>query len=130
FTLQVLGISKNECDARVRKILRRVGLEHKAGCLPPRLSGGEQQRVVIARALVNEPAILLADEPTGNLDPDLTVEIMDLLCDVSGRAPTVVVARHEASLLARYRKRTIRLEAGTVVHDRDEPSGRRWMAAG
>jgi cell division transport system ATP-binding protein len=130
FTLQVLGVSKRKCDARVKKILKRVGLEHKANRLPPRLSGGEQQRVVIARALVNEPAILLADEPTGNLDPELTVEIMDLLCDVNVRGTTVVVATHDATLLARYRKRTIRLEQGTVVSDRNELRPARWMAAG
>ncbi len=130
FTLQVLGVSRVECEERVRKMLERVGLAHKADCLPPRLSGGEQQRVVIARALVNEPTILLADEPTGNLDPDLTVEVMDLLCDVNVRGTTVVVATHDANLLARYRKRTVRLERGCVVFDRDELKHRNWMAVG
>jgi len=120
FTLQVLGTSRLDCDERVGKMLKRVGLDHKADCLPPRLSGGEQQRVVIARALVSEPAILLADEPTGNLDPELTVEIMDLLCDVNVRGTTVVVATHDASLLARYRKRILRLERGRLVSDRVE----------
>lgn len=120
FTLQVLGTSRLECEERVRTILQRVGLAHKADCLPPRLSGGEQQRVVIARALVSEPAILLADEPTGNLDPELTLEIMDLLCDVNARGTTVVVATHDASLLARYRRRILRLEHGRLVSDRAE----------
>lgn len=120
FALQVLGTSRLECGERVRKILQRVGLADKADCLPPRLSGGEQQRVVIARALVSEPAILLADEPTGNLDPELTLEIMDLLCDVNARGTTVLVATHDASLLARTRKRILRLEQGRLVSDRAE----------
>jgi cell division transport system ATP-binding protein len=115
FTLEVLGVPRSEVNERVMRMLKRVGLEHKANVLPPRLSGGEQQRVVIARALVNDPAILLADEPTGNLDPALTLEIMDLLCDVNVRGTTVVVATHDQTLLERYDKRTIRLERGAIV---------------
>lgn len=117
FTLDVLGVPRSESRPKVMAMLKRVGLEHKADSFPPRLSGGEQQRVVIARALVNDPTILLADEPTGNLDPALTIEIMDLLCDVNVRGTTVVVATHDASLLSRYEKRTIRLERGEVVSD-------------
>jgi len=98
-------------------MLKRVGLLHKAGSFPPRLSGGEQQRVVIARALVNEPTILLADEPTGNLDPALTVDIMDLLRDVNIRGTTVLVVTHDHSLLERYRSRVLRLERGRLVYD-------------
>ncbi len=115
FTLDVLGTPREVVRSRSLKALKSVGLEHKADVLPPKLSGGEQQRVVIARALVNDPAILLADEPTGNLDPRLTVEIMDLLCDVNARGTTVVVATHDASLIERYQKRTLRLERGTLV---------------
>ncbi|MBL8953255.1 MAG: cell division ATP-binding protein FtsE [Myxococcaceae bacterium] len=115
FTLDVLGTPRELVRAKSLKALKSVGLEHKADVLPPKLSGGEQQRVVIARALVNDPAILLADEPTGNLDPRLTVEIMDLLCDVNARGTTVVVATHDASLIERYQKRTLRLERGTLV---------------
>ena len=117
FTLDVLGVPRAEGHERVMRILKRVGLEHKADVLPPRLSGGEQQRVVVARALVNDPAILLADEPTGNLDPALTIEIMDLLRDVNVRGTTVVVATHDQTLLERYDRRTIRLERGTIVSD-------------
>lgn len=120
FALDVLGTPRSESQPRVMRMLKRVGLEHKADAWPLKLSGGEQQRVVIARALVNEPAILLADEPTGNLDPALTVEIMDLLCDVNVRGTTVLVATHDASLIERYNKRTIHLERGKVV---DEQSG-------
>jgi cell division transport system ATP-binding protein len=117
FTLDVLGTPRTESCERVLRMLKLVGLQHKAESLPLKLSGGEQQRVVIARALVNDPTILLADEPTGNLDPGLTVEILDLLCEVNVRGTTVVVATHDASLLERYQKRVIRLERGRVVAD-------------
>jgi cell division transport system ATP-binding protein len=127
FTLDVLGVPRSECQDRVHRMLKRVGLEHKASTLPPRLSGGEQQRVVIARALVNDPTILLADEPTGNLDPALTVEIMDLLCDVNVRGTTVVVATHDSTVLERYHKRTVRLERGQIVADEDGAKAARRM---
>ncbi|HXX31383.1 MAG TPA: cell division ATP-binding protein FtsE [Myxococcaceae bacterium] len=117
FTLDVLGTPRAESRERVLRMLKLVGLQHKAESLPLKLSGGEQQRVVIARALVNDPTILLADEPTGNLDPALTVEILDLLCEVNVRGTTVVVATHDATLLERYQKRVIRLERGRVVGD-------------
>lgn len=117
FTLDVIGTSRDEVRDRSLKMLRRVGLEHKADVSPLKLSGGEQQRVSLCRALVNDPAILLADEPTGNLDPALTVEMMDLLNDVNARGTTVVVATHDASLIGRYQKRTLRLEKGTVTAD-------------
>jgi cell division transport system ATP-binding protein len=117
FTLDVIGTDRGEVRERSLKMLRRVGLEHKADVSPLKLSGGEQQRVSLCRALVNDPAILLADEPTGNLDPALTVEMMNLLNDVNARGTTVVVATHDASLIERYQKRTLRLEKGTVVAD-------------
>lgn len=118
-TLDVLGVPRLEARERVYQMLKRVGLAHKRDVLPPKLSGGEQQRVVIARALVNDPTILLADEPTGNLDPARTLEIMDLLGDVHVRGTTVVVATHDISLLTRYQRRTIRLEGGRLVADED-----------
>jgi len=130
YTLEVLGVPRTKIHERVRQMLKRVGLEHKADVLPLRLSGGEQQRVVIARALVNDPTILLADEPTGNLDPALTVEIMDLLTDVNVRGTTVMVATHDATLLNRYQKRTIRLENGTIVSDEDGVKAARRMSSG
>ncbi len=111
-------------------MLKRVGLEHKADAYPQKLSGGEQQRVVIARALVNDPTILLADEPTGNLDPALTVEIMDLLCQVNVRGTTVVVATHDSTVLQRYQKRTLRLERGQIVADEDGLKLAKRLAAG
>lgn len=115
FALDVLGTPRDVVRHKSLRALKSVGLEHKADVLPMKLSGGEQQRVVIARALVNDPAILLADEPTGNLDPRLTIEIMDLLCDVNARGTTVIVATHDAVLIERYQKRTLRLERGTMV---------------
>ncbi|SET47848.1 cell division ATP-binding protein FtsE [Myxococcus fulvus] len=127
FTLDVLGVPRALARDKVRRMLKLVGLEHKADSFPLRLSGGEQQRVVIARALVNDPTILLADEPTGNLDPALTVEIMDLLTQVNIRGTTVVVATHDATLLARYQKRTVRLERGQIVSDEDGVKAARRM---
>lgn len=127
FTLDVLGVPRAEAREKVHRMLKLVGLEHKASSYPLRLSGGEQQRVVIARALVNDPTILLADEPTGNLDPALTVEIMDLLNQVNIRGTTVMVATHDSSLLARYQKRTVRLERGFIVSDEDGVKAARRM---
>ena len=119
-TLDVLGVPAREVRRRSLLMLRRVGLEHKAETSPRNLSGGEQQRVALCRALVNEPTILLADEPTGNLDPSMTVEIMNLLSEASVRGTTVVIATHDTSLLERNRRRIIRLEGGTVVADERE----------
>jgi cell division transport system ATP-binding protein len=117
-SLEVLGLRQGEVRRRVLAMLKAVGLEHKVDALPPRLSGGEQQRVAIARALVNDPAILLADEPTGNLDAELSLEIMGLVEDANARGTTVIVATHDQALLNRYQKRVLRLEHGQVVEDR------------
>ena len=117
-TLEVQALPAKEVKKKVETMLERVSLGHKADAFPPQLSGGEQQRVAIARALVGDPAILLADEPTGNLDPALTLEVMDLLTACSARGTTVVVATHDHGLLERYRKRTIRLADGKIVEDR------------
>lgn len=128
FALDVLGASRSEARDRAGRLLKMVGLAHKADSLPLKLSGGEQQRVVIARALVNDPTILLADEPTGNLDPGLTVEIMDLLCEANVRGTTVLVATHDSTVLARYHKRVVRLEQGKVVVDDDRAAAERLLA--
>lgn len=116
--LEVQGLPAREVRDRVEGILDRVSLLHRARAYPPQLSGGEQQRVAIARALVGEPAVLLADEPTGNLDPELTVEVMDLLTSFSARGTTVLVATHDTSLLDRYRKRVVRLDKGRIQEER------------
>lgn len=116
-TLDVLALPRSEVQRRVIGMLKAVGLEHKADALPPRLSGGEQQRVAIARALVNDPAILLADEPTGNLDADLTADIMQLLSDANARGTTVVVATHDQALLTQHHRRTLLLSGGRITED-------------
>jgi cell division transport system ATP-binding protein len=116
-TLQVVGIKGRERQRRVNRVLAQVGLEHRASALPLQLSGGEQQRTAIARALVHDPLLLLADEPTGNLDPVLTIQIMDLLSAANARGVTVLVATHDPALLSRYRKRTLQLERGRLVSD-------------
>jgi cell division transport system ATP-binding protein len=121
--LEVVGTPRREVRARVFSVLKQVGLQHRRHHHPLSLSGGEQQRVAIARALVNEPEILLADEPTGNLDPDLTVEVMDLIASAATRGTTVVVATHEHALVARYGKRSVHLEAGRIAAD-GVPGGR------
>ena len=119
FPLEVRGLQAREVRRKVVAMLRSVGLDHKLWKFPLALSGGEQQRVAVARALVNDPALLLADEPTGNLDPERTLEVMDLLEGANARGTTVVVATHDRSLLARYKKRIIALETGKVVSDGD-----------
>jgi cell division transport system ATP-binding protein len=117
--LEVRGIADRELRKRVKALLRSVGLEHRAEKFPPSLSGGEQQRVAVVRALAADPALLLADEPTGNLDPERTLEVMDLLYGANARGTTVVVATHDRSLLERYKKRVVALERGRLVSDGD-----------
>ncbi len=117
FPLEVRGHPPREVRRRVTLMLRSVGLELKADKFPLSLSGGEQQRVAVARALVGEPALLLADEPTGNLDPERTLEVMELLHAANARGTTVMVATHDRTLLERYRKRVVALERGRVVSD-------------
>ena len=120
-TLDVVGTGRREARARVFNVLKQVGLQNRRYHHPLSLSGGEQQRVAIARALVGEPEILLADEPTGNLDPELTLEIMDLIVSAATRGTTVIVATHDLGLIERYHRRTVRLEAGRIVEDRPAP---------
>jgi cell division transport system ATP-binding protein len=122
--LDVVGTPRREARTRVFQLLKSVGLQHRRFHHPRSLSGGEQQRVALARALVNEPEILLADEPTGNLDPELTIEIMDLVASASTRGTTVIVATHDHSLIERYGKRVLRLEDGRIAEDIPATAGR------
>jgi len=115
YVLNVAGLSRAEQRRRAYNALRSVGLNHRLNTLPPVLSGGEQQRVAIARAVVNEPVLLLADEPTGNLDPDLAVEIMRLFREINARGTTVVVATHDRDLIQRMQRRTVLLAQGALV---------------
>ena len=122
FVLKVLGVSAAEQKQRTFRALKMVGLQHKLSSFPLQLSGGEQQRVAIARALVNDPLVLLADEPTGNLDPDLAQEIMALFERINGQGTTVIVATHDRSLIQRMRKRVIGLDHGRIAFDQPAPA--------
>ena len=117
FALEVIGKPRNVIDRRVPEILELVGLGEKLNNYPDELSGGEQQRVSIARAFVNRPLILLADEPTGNLDPSTSVEIMKLLDRINRTGTTVIMATHDNAIVDAMRRRVIELEDGKVVRD-------------
>ena len=117
FALQVIGKSKAAIDKLVPETLALLGLDGKGRRLPDELSGGEQQRVAIARAFVNRPMILIADEPTGNLDPTTSVGIMKLLDRINRTGTTVVMATHDSGVVDQMRKRVIELQAGAVVRD-------------
>ncbi len=113
--LRAVGEATLQQQRRTYQVLKWVGLQHRAHAFPQELSGGEQQRVAIARALVSEPAIVLADEPTGNLDPDLAYEIMNLFRDINAQGTTVLVATHDRDLIRRVGRQTIGLEHGRLV---------------
>jgi cell division transport system ATP-binding protein len=117
FALQVIGKSRKEIAEDVPEVLDLVGLDGKEDRLPHQLSGGEQQRVAIARAFVNKPLILLADEPTGNLDPATSVGIMKLLDRINRTGTTVVMATHDQSIVDQMRKRVVELSGGELVRD-------------
>ena len=120
FALEVIGRPKHVVKTQVPAILELVGLGEKAGRMPDELSGGEQQRVSVARAFVNRPLILLADEPTGNLDPGTSVGIMRLLDRINRTGTTVVMCTHDRSIVDTMRKRVIELDDGRIVRDQAE----------
>lgn len=115
FTLKVIGMPRSEIKRKAYFVLKQLGLEHKLDSFPIKLSGGEQQRAAIARAIVNEPAILIADEPTGNLDYNLSMEIFEILKDINVRGTTVIVATHNREVLNKMQRRIIALEKGKIV---------------
>ena len=117
FALEVAGASSAKIRSIVPQVLKIVGLEHKVGCFPRKISGGEQQRVVIARALVHRPKILLADEPTGNLDTINVQEIIDLLLKINQFGTTVVMVTHNREIVNRLKRRVIALDQGEVISD-------------
>jgi cell division transport system ATP-binding protein len=117
FVLHVLGMPSRIQKKKAFEILKMVGLQHKMHSYPPQLSGGEQQRVAIARALINEPVLLLADEPTGNLDPDLALEIMEIFRRVNARGTTVLVATHDKDMIHRIKGRVLMLDHGRLTDD-------------
>jgi cell division transport system ATP-binding protein len=115
FVPRVLGMPLAQQQRRTFQVLKWVGLQHRMTAYPQELSGGEQQRIAIARALVNDPVIILADEPTGNLDPDLSLEIMNLFREINARGTTVVVATHDRELIRRVGRRSLTLDHGRIV---------------
>jgi len=119
FALQVTGAHTRDVMRQVPRVLDLVGLSHKSRMYPNELSGGEQQRTAIARALVNNPKLLLCDEPSGNLDPSNTTEIMELLLRINLKGTTVVVATHNQAVVDRMRRRVVRLDDGRIVTDEE-----------
>lgn len=117
FAMEVIEEQPKEIRKRVMEVLELVGLKHKARMLPSELSGGEQQRVSIARSIVNMPSVLIADEPTGNLDPETSWEIMDIFDKINRRGTTIVMATHNREIVNTVRKRVIAIEGGLIVRD-------------
>jgi cell division transport system ATP-binding protein len=120
---RVLGAPVTTQHRKTFQVLKWVGLQHRMNAYPMELSGGEQQRIAIARALVNDPNLILADEPTGNLDPDLSLDIMNLFREINARGTTVVVATHDRELIRRVGRRAIALEHGRLIDTDERASG-------
>jgi len=119
FALRVIGASEREIQKKVPSVLAMVGLTKKRNAFPNQLSGGEQQRVSIARSIVNSPSLLIADEPTGNLDPETSLEIMDIISDINRAGTTIVMATHAKDIVDTMKKRVIAIEKGTVARDEE-----------
>lgn len=122
FAMRVIGAKEKEIRKRVPYILQLVGLSHKARSMPNELSGGEQQRVSLARALVNNPKLIIADEPTGNVDPEMSHEIVEMLTKINNNGTTVVMVTHEHDLVRAFQRRVIVIKNGEVVSDTPDPT--------
>ena len=122
FSMRVIGKRKREINRRVNYLLALLGLEDKAHRYPPELSGGEQQRVGLARALANQPALIIADEPTGNVDPQMSHDIVEMLTQINERGTTVLMVTHDHDLVRRFGHRVITLEKGHIVSDTGRPT--------
>jgi cell division transport system ATP-binding protein len=128
FACQVIGQGRRDTRKKLPEVLDLVGMAHRCDAFPGELSGGEQQRVAIARALVNQPPLLIADEPTGNLDPETSAGIMQVLCEANRRGATVVIATHDKSSVDCLRRRVVAVNSGRIV--RDEAEGAYGREAG
>lgn len=122
FAMRVIGAKEKDIRKRVPYILQLVGLSHKARSMPNELSGGEQQRVSLARALVNNPKLIIADEPTGNVDPEMSHEIVDMLTKINNNGTTVIMVTHEHNLVRAFPRRVIVIKNGEVVSDTPDPT--------
>lgn len=122
FAMRVIGTKEKEIRKRVPYILQLVGLSHKARSMPNELSGGEQQRVSLARALVNNPKLIIADEPTGNVDPEMSHEIVEMLTKINNNGTTVIMVTHEHNLVKSFPRRVIVIKNGEVVSDTPDPT--------
>ena len=120
YAMEVIEKSPREIKRRVQEVLELVNLKHRMNNFPNELSGGEQQRVAIARAIVNTPGILIADEPTGNLDPDTSMEIMDILERINEQGTTIVMATHNSQIVNEKKHRVIAIENGQIVRDQEQ----------
>ena len=121
FAMRVTGASERDVRKRVPYILKLVDLQDKANRRPAELSGGEQQRVSLARALVNNPSIIVADEPTGNIDPEMSYEIVELLTEINKRGTTILMVTHEHDLVQHFGKRVVEINSGNVMADSNNP---------
>lgn len=128
FAMRVIGAKEKEIRKRVPYILQLVGLSQKARSMPNELSGGEQQRVSLARALVNNPDLIIADEPTGNVDPEMSHEIVDLLTRINNSGTTVVMVTHEHDLVRSFQRRVIVIQNGQIVSDTPDPTYAKFKA--
>ena len=117
FALEIFGLPKSEIHSKVIKVLDLVGLKHKVKSYPAQLSGGEQQRVAIARAIVNGPKLLICEEPTGNLDPNTSMDIMKVLEQINKLGTTIVMVTHDIDIVKTMKKRVIQLDSGRVIKD-------------
>lgn len=115
FVLRATGWKdKEEMQTKIDEVLDKVGMKHSSNKMPHQLSGGEQQRIAVARALLNDPEVILADEPTGNLDPQTSVEVMQLLKDINQLGKTIIIATHDYALLMKYPSKTLKCDSGTI----------------
>lgn len=129
FAMRVIGAKEKDIRKRVPYILQLVGLSHKARSMPNELSGGEQQRVSLARALVNNPKLIIADEPTGNVDPEMSHEIVDMLTKINNNGTTVIMVTHEHDLVRAFPRRVIVIKNGEVVSDTPDPTHAQFDAS-